>query len=81
MRTAFRVPVDSLPLTDFAPLQSPEAVHDVALLDDQFSTAELPCTMALGVAVSVSVGGGITGVTLTVTACDALPPAPEQLSV
>jgi len=61
------VPVDSLALVALAPVQSPVAAHDVALLELQVSVEELPCWIAVGLALSASVGGGVTGVTLTLT--------------
>jgi hypothetical protein len=73
--------VDSLELIALAPAQSPVAAHDVALLELQVSVEELPCRMAEGFALRASVGGGVAGVTLTVTVCVAVPPAPVQLNV
>lgn len=81
VRTVLRVPVDSLPLVALAPVQSPVAAHEVALLELQFSVEVAPCKIAVGFALSASVGGGVAGVTLTVTVCVAVPPAPVQLSV
>jgi hypothetical protein len=75
--------VDSLPLVAFEPVQSPDAEHDEALLELQLSVEEPPCRVAVGLALRarVGVGGGVAGVTLTVTLCAAEPPAPLQLSV
>jgi hypothetical protein len=81
VRTVLSVPVDSLPMVAFVPVQSPAAAHEVALLELQFSVEDVPCRIAVGLAVSASVGGGVGGVTLTVTVCVAVPPVPVQLSV
>jgi hypothetical protein len=67
------------PLIASVPLQPPEAVHEVALLDDQRSVAVAPLATVLGVAVRVTDGAGV--VTETVADCAALPPAPLQVSV
>lgn len=69
-----------MPCVAFAPVQSPLAVHAVALVELQDSDAELPWTIAFGTALNATVGGGFAGITLTVTACEAVPPAPEQIS-
>ncbi len=69
------------PLVASAPAQPPVAVQEVAFTADQLKVALEPLTTVLGVAVSVTVGAGVAGVTETVTACVALPPAPVQVSV
>ena len=56
---AARAPVDWLPLVAFAPLQPPDAVQLLALVEDQASVADAPLEMLLGVAVNESVGGGV----------------------
>lgn len=63
-----------------APLQSPLAVHDVALVLVQLSVAVPPWLSADGVAVRLSVGAGVTGVTVTVAFPVAVPPGPEHAS-
>ena len=68
------------PEVERAPLQPPEAVQPVALVDDQFSVAAAPLATLVGVAVSVTVGAGGVDVTVTVAEALALPPAPLQLS-
>ncbi|MCS6946597.1 MAG: hypothetical protein NZM12_03165 [Steroidobacteraceae bacterium] len=74
------IPVTSLPLVGFAPLQPPEAVQEVAFVLVQFSVADRPGAGNVdGFAVSVTVGVGF--VTVTVTDACALPPGPLQLSV
>jgi hypothetical protein len=66
------------PLVASDPLQPPEAVQELALVDDQLKVeVALLCTV-LGFAESVTVGAG--EVTETVTDCEALPPAPVQAS-
>ena len=72
-------PVDTDPLTGSLPDQAPEAVHEVALVEDQVSVAALPLVSVLGLTLSVSVGVG--EVTVTVADCAALPPAPVQVKV
>ena len=62
------VPVDCVPCVVFVPVQSPLAVHAVALVELQVSDAEAPWTIAFGTALNATVGGGVAGVTLTVTA-------------
>ena len=73
-----RAPVDCEPLIDLAPDQAPEAMQAVALLDAQVKAALLPLVIVLGLAARATVGAG--GVTETVVACEALPPAPVQVS-
>jgi hypothetical protein len=59
------------------PLQPPEAVHDVALVEVQVSVEDPPLATAVGLAISVAVG---TGLTVTVTlAAGLVPPAPLQV--
>ena len=77
---ALKAPVELEPEIERAPLQPPEAVQPVALLDDQFSVAAAPLATLLGVAVRVTVGAGVGGVTVTMADALALPPAPLQLS-
>ena len=48
-----------VPLVAFVPLHPPEAVHEVALVDDQVTVETLPDAMLVGLAKSVTVGGGI----------------------
>ena len=72
-------PVDCVPVTDLAPDHAPEATHDVAFVADHVSVALLPLLMALGPALSVTVG--IAALTETVADCAALPPLPVQVSV
>lgn len=67
------------PLVASLPLQPPEAVQEVAFLDDQDKVELLPLAMVLGLALKLTVGAG--EVTVTVADCAALPPAPVQVSV
>jgi hypothetical protein len=61
------------------PLQPPEAVQAVALVDDQVNADVAPLFTVVGFAVKVTAGAGV--VTETVADCAALPPAPVQVSV
>ena len=71
--------MDVDPLVAWAPDQAPEAAHEVALVEDHVSVELAPLAMVLGLALRLTVGAG--GVTDTVADCDALPPAPVQVSV
>jgi len=62
------------------PDQSPEAVHEVACVVDQLKVELSPLTIELGFAARLTVGAGVGGVTETVAAWVALPPAPLQVS-
>ncbi len=81
MVVALRAPVDDEPLVASLPDHAPEAVHEVALVADQLRVELPPLTTVLGLAVTVTVGAGVAGVTETVAVCVALPPAPLQVSV
>lgn len=76
-----RAAEDSLPTVALAPDQPPEAVQEVAFVDDQVSVDNPPLVTEAGVAVRDTVGGGDE----IVTAADALcvPPNPvhERLNV
>jgi len=61
---AFNVPL-RLPESAFAPLQSPEAVHDVAFVEVHVKVALPPLAMVVGDAVNVTVGAGVGLVTET----------------
>ena len=80
MPLAVSGPVDSLPEVALGPDQAPEAVHEVAFVEDQVSVEEPPFAIDVGFAVSDTVG---TGGSETVTVADALalPPAPVQVRV
>ena len=73
-------PVDCEPLVALPPDQPPEAVQEVAWVVDQLKVELLPLTIELGLAVKLTVGGGVAEVTETVADWVALPPAPVQVS-
>ncbi|GAB4466198.1 MAG: hypothetical protein OHK0044_05750 [Burkholderiaceae bacterium] len=73
--------MDSEPVVGFVPLHAPEALQVVALVAVQLSVAALPLCTVPGVTANVSVGAGTGGaLTLTVTACVTVPPAPVHES-
>jgi hypothetical protein len=76
---AVRAGVACEPAVACAPLQPPEAVQAVALVDDQVSAEVAPLLTVAGVAVKVTAGAGV--VTDTVADCAALPPLPLQVSM
>lgn len=77
---AVTAPVDCDPEILLAPDQAPEAVQEVALMDDQVSVDALPLLIVLGLALKLTVGVGFA-LTVTVADCAALPPLPVQVSV
>jgi hypothetical protein len=52
-------PVEAVPLSDWGPLQAPEAVQLVALVLDHVSVDALPLATLVGEALKVSVGGAM----------------------
>ena len=60
------------------PLQPPEPVHAVALVDDHVKIELPPPATLVGIALIVTVDGGVT---VTVADCAADPPAPEHVRV
>lgn len=71
-----------MPLVPFVPFQSPDAVHDVAPVDDQASVAAPPEATAVGLAVNVTVGPPVVCPdTVTTTSFDTIPPGPIQASL
>jgi hypothetical protein len=70
-------PVDAEPLIALLPVQAPDALHEVALADDQLNVEALPLATVLGLAVKFTVGAGAE--TETVALWLALPPAPVQV--
>ena len=69
-----------MPLAANVPLQPPEAIQDVALVELQVSVEDPPLGMLVGFAVNVAVGTGLA-FTVTVAAAAALvPPEPIQVS-
>jgi hypothetical protein len=77
---ALSAPLDCEPLIALLPDQPPEAVHDVALVDDHVSVDAPPLTTVLGLALKPTVAVGCA-LTDTVADCTALPPAPVQIKV
>jgi hypothetical protein len=73
--------VGSVPLVILLPLQPPEAVQLVALVEFQVSVVTFPTTTEAGFAVRVTDGAAGPAATVTVAVWLALPPAPEQLNV
>jgi hypothetical protein len=76
---ALSAPVEAEPLVPSEPDQPPEAVQDVALVEDQLRVELAPFAMLVGLALSDTLGAGAD--TVTVADCDAEPPAPVQVSV
>jgi hypothetical protein len=74
-------PVEAAPVVGSDPLQAPDAVHDVALVELQLSLDVLPLVRPVGEAVKVTVGAAGPAATATVAVAAACPPAPEQVSV
>ena len=54
-----------VPEVALVPLQLPDAVHDVALVDAHVKTLLAPLLTEVGAAVSVTVGAGVVLVTAT----------------
>ena len=74
-------PLDWLPEVALMPSHAPEAVQELASVDDQVRMEESPLTTEVGFAVSDTVGSGGGGVlTVTVVEAPALPPEPVQRS-
>lgn len=73
-------PVDTDPVRALAPAHAPEAVHEVALLDDHVSVDALPLLIVLGLALKLTVTVGFA-LTETVAVWAAVPPAPVQVRV
>jgi uncharacterized protein (UPF0147 family) len=72
---ALSAPLDWLPDVAWGPDHAPEAVHEVAFVDDHVRVEELPLTTAVGLAESDTVGAG-GAVTVTAAEAVAVPPAP-----
>ena len=68
-----------MPLVALVPLQLPDAVHDVALVETQVSVLLAPLLIEVGAAVSVTVGAGVVLVMETEALAWDVPPAPVQL--
>jgi hypothetical protein len=67
------------PVVAWAPVQPPEALHEVAFVDDQVSVEVAPLFTVVGLAAKVTAGAGV--LTDIVADCDALPPVPLQVRV
>ena len=77
-------PVLAVPATGLTPLQLPDAVQPLALLELQVSVADSPELTLAGEAHSETEGPGapaVAGVTFAVTVWPAVPPGPVQVSV
>jgi len=72
-------PVDCEPLMGLLPDQAPEAVHEVALVDDQLKVELPPLATVLGLALRTTVAVGV-GLTVTVVDCAAVPPVLLQVN-
>src|SRR5262245_39184246 len=75
---ALSAPVDWLPEVALVPDQSPEAVQEVALVEDQASVEDAPLVTDVGFVVSDTVGS-VDAVAVTLADTLALPPAPVQV--
>jgi hypothetical protein len=71
--------VDAVPAEAFVPDHPPEATQLVAFWLAQVSAAAFPATTEVGLAFKATMGG--SEATVTVVVCEALPPAPAQVSV
>ena len=65
------------PEVALSPNQAPEAVQELAFVEDQVSVEDPPLATDAGLAASDTVGAG--GNTVTVTVALALPPEPLQV--
>ena len=79
MVLASTAPVDSVPLAALAPDQPPDAVQEVALVDDQVMVVPLPSEIVLGFVLIRTVGAAAA--TDTVADWVAVPPKPTQVRV
>ena len=69
-------PLGSFPEVALAPDQAPDAVQELASVDDQLSVEDLPVATEAGLATSETVG---TGNAVTVMEALALPPEPVHV--
>jgi hypothetical protein len=76
---ALTAPVAFEPRVATEPLQPPDAVHAVALVEDQVNVELSPFAMLVGLALSETLGA--LAETATVADWDAEPPAPVHVSV
>ncbi len=72
-----------VPVVALVPVQPPDAVHDVALAEDQFRVALLPEVMLVALADKLAVGAGLViAATVKVVLTDGdVPPVPLQVRV
>ena len=71
-------PVLNVPLVALAPLQPPEAVHEVAFVELHVNVEAAPLATDVGFALSVAVA---LGATVTVAVAELLgPPVPVQIN-
>jgi hypothetical protein len=77
VEVAVSAPVLALPLAATVPLHAPEAVQEVALVEDQVSVAEPPALTVVLDALRVAVGNGVAG-GVTGEVAGAEPPPPPQ---
>jgi hypothetical protein len=73
--------IDCVPEVSSVPLQPPEAVQEVASVEDQVSVLLPPEETDVGLAERVTVGAGGDVITETDADCAADPPAPLQVRV
>jgi len=76
-------PVGSLPANALLPDQAPDAVHDVASLDDHVSSEVPPLETLAGLAPKMTDGfggGGGEFWTVTIVVCVVAPPDPVQVN-
>ena len=72
-------PVDVEPAEAWDPVQPPEAVQAVALVEDQLSVVLPPLAILVEAALSDTVGAAAA--TVTVADCEAVPPVPVQVTM
>jgi hypothetical protein len=75
----FKVPVLWLPPVAFAPLQPPDAVQDVALVELQVSVEDPPLAIVVGFAVRIAVGTGLVVIVTAAAKAALVPPEPVQV--
>lgn len=73
LEDAVNAGVVNVPEVACAPDQAPVAVHEVVLVEDHVSVLVPPEATEVGLAEIESVAGGVT---VTVAACEIVPPAP-----
>ena len=69
-----------VPLAANVPLQPPEAVQDVALVELQVSVEAPPLATLVGFAVNAAVGTGLAAIVTVAAAAAPVPPEPIQVS-